>query len=58
MEKLYNKSIQMIKRLNKIPSHKEWNEIAKEKKLLSYLSLQYISNEGFYTLCKNIRRAK
>ncbi len=57
MEELYKKSVQMIKRLKNIPSHSEWNKIAKEKRLLSYISLQYISNQAFHDLCKNIRGA-
>ena len=45
----------MIKQLDKIPSHSEWNKIAKENNLLNFISLQYITNQSFYDFCKSIR---
>lgn len=56
MKEMYQKSLQMIKSLQRIPSESEWNSIAKEKCLMSYITLQYIENKGFYSLCKKIRK--
>ena len=57
MKEMYQKSIQMIKDLQRIPSAKEWTSIAKEKCLMSYTSLQYMENKTFRRLCKRVRRA-
>lgn len=57
MNEMYQKSLQMIKDLQRIPSTREWNSIAKEKGLMSYTSLQYIENKGFRRICKRVRRA-
>lgn len=57
MKEMYQKSLQMIKDLQRIPSEREWNSIAKEKCLLNYITLQYIENKAFKRLCKKVRRA-
>lgn len=57
MDEMYRKSLQMIKKLPKIPSNKEWNSIAKEKCLLSYMSLQFLEQKRFYDICKSVRGA-
>ena len=57
MDEMYKRSIQMIKKLKKIPSHKEWNSIAKEKCLMSHTTLQFVEKQGFHNLCASIRRA-
>ncbi len=57
MKEMYQKSLQMIKELQRIPTEKEWNSIAKEKCLMSYLTLEYIENKRFYKLCKKVRKA-
>mgnify|MGYP003310667967 CR=1 FL=1 len=57
MKEMYQKSIQMIKDLQRIPSEREWNSIAKEKCLMSYTTLEYWGNKGFHRLCKKVRRA-
>ena len=57
MKEMYQKSIQMIKDLQRIPSEREWNSIAKEKGLMSGTTLQYLENKNFYRLCKKIRKA-
>ncbi len=57
MKEMYQKSLQMIKELQRIPSEKEWNSIAKEKCLMSYITLQYLENKKFYRLCKKVRKA-
>lgn len=56
MEKMYQESLQMIKNLQRIPDEREWNSIAKEKCLMSYITLQYIENKKFEKLCKKVRR--
>lgn len=57
MKEMYKKSLQMIKDLQRIPSEREWNSIAKEKCLMSYITLQYIENKRFRKLCKKVRKA-
>ena len=57
MKDMYEESLQMIKDLQRIPSEREWNSIAKEKCLLSWISLEYIANRKFYWLCRKVRRA-
>ena len=57
MNEMYQKSLQMIKDLQRIPTESEWNSIAKEKCLMSYTSLQYVENKGFRRICKRVRRA-
>ena len=57
MKEMYQKSLQMIKELQRIPSEKEWNSIAKENCLMSYTTLQYLENKKFYRLCKKVRKA-
>ena len=58
MDEMYKRSLQKIKELEKIPTNKEWNIIAKENCLLSYMSLQYIEQKSFYDICKTIRGAE
>ena len=58
MDEMYKRSLQKIKELEKIPTNKEWNIIAKEKCLLSYMSLQYIEQKSFYDICKTFRGAE
>lgn len=57
MKEMYQKSLQMIKDLQRIPSTREWNSIAKEKCLMSYTSLEYVENKNFKRICKRVRRA-
>ena len=57
MREMYQKSLQMIKELQRIPSEMEWNSIAKEKCLMNYITLEYIENKGFHRLCKKVRKA-
>lgn len=52
----YEKTIQAIQDLDKIPSASEWNRIASEYGFLSTRSLRVISNMNFINLCKTIRR--
>lgn len=55
MEEFYEKSLQKIKSLPKIPNEKEWNKIAKLEDFLSTESLRYISGMSFYKICKKAR---
>ena len=57
MKEMYKKSLQMIKDLQRIPSTREWNSIAKEMCLMSYTSLEYVENKRFKRICKKDRRA-
>lgn len=52
----YERTIQAIKDLDKIPSAQEWNRIAGKYGFLSTISLKVISNMSFINFCKMIRR--
>lgn len=56
MDKLYNEALKKIKKLNRLPSVKEWNEIAKKEGYLSSSALVYISQKNFKRLCIEIRK--
>ncbi len=58
MKELYEKSIQAIKEASKQMSISEYNQLAKEKGLLSSESLKYISRKSFVSLCKEIRKER
>ena len=55
MQEFYEKSLQKMKSLLKIPTEKEWNTIAKYEGYLSSESLKYISNMPFQELCQKVR---
>lgn len=55
MKKSYKKSLQMIKKLPKILSKKEWDKYAIQNNVLTAESLRYISNKNFNELCKEVR---
>lgn len=55
MEKEYLEAIQRIKKLDKIVTIKEWNQIAKEENLLSAWSIEYISQMDFTALQREVR---
>ena len=57
MKEMYKESLQMIKDLQRIPSTDEWNSIAKEKCLMSYITLEYLENKKFKRICKKVRQA-
>ena len=57
MKEMYQKSLQMIKDLQRIPSPMEWNSIAKEKCLMSYTSLEYVENKKFSRIYRRMKRA-
>lgn len=53
MKKAYERSIQIIKK-EKISNLKDYTKIAKEKNLLSAVSLEYISRREFNNLLRDI----
>lgn len=55
MEFYFEKSLQKIKELSKVPSEKEWNVIAKLENYLTSESLKYITGKEFKILCQEIR---
>lgn len=55
MKEFYEKSLQKMKSLSKIPTEKEWNVIAKLENFLSTESLKYISGMSFVELCQTMR---
>lgn len=57
MINMYRESLQMIKELQRIPTSREWNSIAKEKGLMSFTTLEYLEDKKFKSLCKKVRRA-
>ena len=56
MKEMYQRSLQMIKDLQRILTESEWNSIAKEKCLMSSTTLEYLENKRFHRLCKKIRK--
>lgn len=55
MKKMYQKSLQLIKKMPRILSKKEWNKLALQNNVLTAESLRYISKRNFYELCKEVR---
>lgn len=56
MEQFYNEALNKIKKLNRVPSAKEWDKIAKEEGYLTTIALVYISGKNFYKLCSETRK--
>lgn len=58
MEEKYKKSINELKlymkTINIIPSEKQWNNYAKEEKLLSSKSMEYYSGIKFNKMCRKM----
>ena len=54
----YERTVQAIKDLDKIPSVQEWNKIAMQYNFLSTRTLRAISNMSFIDFCKSIRKRK
>lgn len=54
----YERTVQAIKDLDKIPSKDEWNKIASEYGCLTTYTLRIISNMNFVSFCKSIRIRK
>lgn len=58
MQEEYEKSIQRIKKLKRLVSPKEWNQIAKEENLLSSESLKFIAKKNFVTIQIEVREGR
>ena len=54
----YERTVQAIKDLDKIPSVPEWNKIAMQYNFLSTRTLRAISNMSFIDFCKSIRKRR
>lgn len=54
----FEKAIQAIKDLDKIPSVQEWNKIAIQYNFLSTYTLRVITNMNFISFCKSIRKRR
>ncbi|MBP3256080.1 MAG: hypothetical protein J6M60_06325 [Clostridia bacterium] len=55
MEKMYKRSLQMMKELEEMPTKVEWNKIAKEKCLMSYVSISCRKRKSFPTVWKELK---
>lgn len=55
MQEMYKNSLKIMKRLKEKPSKIEWNKIAKEKCLMSYLTVQRWENKSFEELWKEVK---
>ena len=56
IKQLYEKSISVLRKLDKEPSPKQWNIIAKEKNLLSRKAMQGYSRKNFREIYREARR--
>ena len=56
MQKMYKRTLQMIKRLKKQPTKAEWNKIAKEKCLMNYVTVQCWENKSFSKIWKDLKQ--
>lgn len=54
----FDRTVQAIKDLDKIPSKQEWNKIASKYGYLSTYTLRVITNMNFVSFCKSIRIRK
>lgn len=54
----YERTVQAIQDLDKIPSKQEWNKIASKYGYLTTYTLRIISNMNFNNFCKSIRKRR
>lgn len=54
----YERTVQAIKDLDKIPSVQEWNRIASEHDFLTTCTLRMITDMNFIKFCRAIRKKK
>lgn len=52
----YERTIQLIQNLVKVPSAKEWNKFAGKYAYLSTKTLRVVTGMNFADLCKTIRK--
>lgn len=57
MKEMQIKTEKKIKELNRMPTVKEWNKIAKEENLLSTITIRAIYNMPFYSYCREVRKS-
>lgn len=56
MKELYEKSILELRKLKKLPTWREWNKIAKEKNLMSYISMRTFAGKSFNLIYRDAKR--
>lgn len=56
MKELYEESIVELMKLDKLPTWREWNKIAKEKTLMSHNSMRAYSGENFNWIYREAKR--
>lgn len=56
MENLYEESILELMKLEKLPTWREWNKIAKEKALMSHNSMRAFSGKNFNLIYRDAKR--
>lgn len=56
MKELYEESILELMKLEKLPTWREWNKIAKEKTLMSHNSMRAFSGKIFNLIYRDAKR--
>ena len=56
MEKLYEESILELMKLEKLPTWREWNKIAKEKTLMSHNFMRAFSVKNFNLIYRDAKK--
>ena len=56
MENLYEESILELMKLEKLPTWREWNKIAKEKTLMSHNSMRAYARKNFNLIYRDAKR--
>ena len=56
MKELYEESILELMKLEKLPTWREWNKIAKEKTLMSHNSMRAFAGKNFNLIYRDAKR--
>lgn len=56
MKELYEESILELMKLEKLPTWREWNKIAKEKTLMSHNSMRAYAGKNFNLIYRDAKR--
>ena len=56
MKELYEESILELMKLEKLPTWREWNKIAKENTLMSHNSMRAFSGKNFNLIYRDAKR--
>ena len=56
MKELYEESILELMKLEKLPTWREWNKIAKEKTLMSHNSMRAYAGQNFNIIYRDAKR--